>query len=90
MGVGVMSLHVERECISSVPFSSLPHICALGWGWGAMGLSVGPNQQVDPCHCLEMFSVSVTLPPFSAAEECSLHEWVFEESRTIGSLSTLV
>lgn len=87
-GVGVMVLHMEGECISSVPFSSHQQICALEESCGA--ICMGHNQQVDPCHCLEMLSVSVTLTPLSAAEEWSFHEWMFAEPRTIGSLSTLV
>ena len=35
----------------------------------AAGVYLGHDQQVEPCHCLEMASVSATLTPSSAAEE---------------------
>ena len=63
---GLMSFYIEGECISSVRFSSCQQTCA--WEEAA-GVYMGHNQQVEPCCCLEMFSVSATLTPFSAAEE---------------------
>lgn len=60
-GVGVMALHIEGECISSVPFSSHQQICALEESCGAI---MGHNQQIDPCHCLEMSLYMSILLPF--------------------------
>lgn len=63
---GLMSFYVEGECISSVRFSSCQQTCS--WEEAA-GVYMGHNQQVEPCCCLETFSVSATLTRFSAAEE---------------------
>lgn len=63
---GLMSFRVDGECISSVHFSSCQQTCA--WEKAA-GVYLGHNQQIEPCHCLEMVSVSATLTPSSAAEE---------------------
>lgn len=69
-----------------IPFSSYQQICQGGKSYRGI---LEYSHQVDPCHHLEMFSVSATVPPFSAAE-IGIYERMFEELRTIGPLNTLV